>query len=74
MSDITRKLMKKMLDEMPIRELSPLMKAALNGESTNYIARETVKLLDAELKENGKDTFTIGDLRRIQRKIFAGRT
>ena len=48
-----------------------LLCASLEGNSDTYIVRETVKRLDKELKENGRDTFTIEDLRRIRSDIFS---
>lgn len=50
--------------------LSALLCASLEGNSDMYIVREIVKRLDKELEESGKDTFTMGDLRRIRDEIF----
>ena len=40
--------------------------------SDTSIARETSRRLGEELKANGKTSFTIGDLRRIQIDMFEG--
>ena len=53
-------------------QLSPLMQACLRGDSSISIAFETVRRLGKEMEANGKDTFTMGDLRRIQNKMFEG--
>jgi len=51
---------------------SPLLSAALAGDSDIVICNEVVRRLDKELKEKGEDTFTIGDIRRIRNQIFLG--
>ncbi len=52
--------------------MSTLLRAAIQGKSDLFIVGETVRRLDDEIKKNGKDTFTIGDLRRIKKSIYVG--
>lgn len=66
MSELTEK----MLSRFSERKMSPLLSSALNGGSCMLIAGETTRRLDREMKESGKKSFTIGDIRRIRNSIF----
>jgi len=50
-----------------------IVSRAINGTSDIYIANETCRRLDAELKESGGDSFTIADIRRIMKDIYEGK-
>lgn len=49
---------------------SGLLCAAIDGNSDVVIANEVVRRLDAELKESGRTSFTVADLRRIRCGMF----
>ncbi len=61
------------------RKLSKRLLEKLEATRTAYVddmsvVRETAKRLGKELEESGKDTFTIGDLRRINNDLFEEKT
>lgn len=61
---------RKILEHVGDLKLPPICAAALRGESCTAIAVETARRLNKELEESGKDSFTLGDLRRIQNEMF----
>ena len=67
-----KKLAAKVLEGHEGFKLSPMLRAALNGDSGTMIAARTAKQLTHDLEAEGRDTFTMADLREAQRKIFEG--
>lgn len=62
-----QKVMEKVLGNMKQLTPSPLTAAALSGNLDSYLARETIKRLE------GKETFTVGDIRKAHNDIFEGK-
>lgn len=61
------------------RKLAKIFSKKFEATRTAYVddmsvVREVVKRLDKELEESGKETFTIGDLRRINNDLFTEKT
>ena len=72
MKDTTNTITKKFLEKFKDFKPSPMLRAALNGDSCTAIASQTAKALDADMKERGATHFTMADIRRVQRKMFKG--
>ena len=72
MDNETNKMAAKFLEKFKDFKPSPMLCAALNGDSSTLTASQTAKQLDADLKAAGKDSFTIADIREAQRKVFEG--
>jgi len=70
MSSNTNKIAAKFLEKMKDFKPSPMLCAAMSGESSTFIASQTAKQLCEDLEAAGKDTFTMADIREAQRKVL----
>jgi len=60
---ISAKMAKIFLAAIPVKP-SPLMRAAINGDSDMYIVRESMKYLE------GKETITMQDIRNARNAVM----
>ena len=54
-------------------EKPTLLESALNGTLEMNIAAETVRRLNIKCKAEGKDTFSMADIRQVKRDIYEGK-
>lgn len=65
--DTARQIANRFLSHAPKTNPSPLLGAAMSGNLDSFLAREVVKRLE------GKDTITLGDIRKARNSIFEGK-
>lgn len=70
MSNRLAELRSEILSHAKAVDAGPLLKSALNGSSDMFIASSVAKRLGEELERDGKDTFTMGDLRRVRNEML----